>query len=95
MEINSFKMNTAIPIFQIYNGLNGTLCNTNITEPVLCINQLESLESESDLLKVEPDERYILPFWFFNYTDTSNDKLLFNTNSYRPFFSKLFLTVLS
>ncbi|XP_012350394.1 laccase ARB_05828 [Apis florea] len=71
----------------IYNGLNGTLCNTNITEPVLCINQLESLKSESDLLKVEPDERYILPFWFFNYTDTSNDKLLFNTSSYRPFFT--------
>ncbi|XP_006614218.1 laccase-5-like [Apis dorsata] len=71
----------------IYNGLNGTLCNTNITEPVLCINQLESLESENDLLKVEPDERHILPFWFFNYTDTSKDKLLFNSSSYLPFFN--------
>lgn len=81
-----------IPIFQIYNGLNGTLCNTNITGPVLCINQLESLESENDLLKVEPDERHILPFWFFNYTDTSKNRL-FNSSSYLPFFSKLFLTI--
>lgn len=70
----------------IYNGLNGTLCNTNITEPVLCINQLESLESENDLLKVEPDERHILPFWFFNYTDTSKNRL-FNSSSYLPFFN--------
>ncbi|XP_016918719.2 uncharacterized protein LOC108001912 [Apis cerana] len=69
-----------------YNGLNGTLCNTNITEPVLCVNQLESLENENDLLKVEPDERHILPFWFFNYTDTSENKL-FNSSSYLPFFS--------
>lgn len=81
-----------IPIFQTYNGLNGTLCNTNITEPVLCVNQLESLENENDLLKVEPDERHILPFWFFNYTDTSENKL-FNSSSYLSFFSKLFLTI--
>lgn len=69
-----------------YNGLDGTNCDTNNTSTVLCVNQLEGLRIDSDLLRVEPDQRHILPFWFFNYTAADGDKQLFTTNTYRTFF---------
>lgn len=71
--------------FQIYNSLDGTKCNTKDTTTALCVNQMESLEDESELLKVEPDERHILNFWFYNYTQYGNN-LLFKADTYRSFF---------
>ncbi|XP_076302099.1 uncharacterized protein LOC143220313 [Lasioglossum baleicum] len=68
----------------IYNGLDATKCDTNDTKTVVCANQVESLEPETDLLKVKPDSRHILPFWFFNYTQYG-DKLLFGTKKYPTF----------
>ncbi|OAD52062.1 Laccase-4, partial [Eufriesea mexicana] len=67
-----------------YNDLDATKCNTNDTETVVCSNQLESVNSEVEIMKVEPDARHILPFWFFNYTQYDN-KPLFGVDSYRTF----------
>ncbi|XP_017890302.1 laccase-like [Ceratina calcarata] len=70
-----------------YNDLNATLCDTNDTSTVVCSNQLEGLNlTHPDLLKVVPDERHILPFWFFNYTDYDGSKQLFATDTYGTFF---------
>ncbi|CAK9828077.1 Oxidoreductase OpS5 [Anthophora retusa] len=69
----------------IYNPLNATNCDTNNTTNSICVNQFEALSIDSDLLKVEPDERHILPFWFYNYTEYGN-RQLFRPNTYPPFF---------
>ncbi|CAL7947013.1 unnamed protein product [Xylocopa violacea] len=68
-----------------YNSLDGTKCDTNDTSTTICVNQVEGLEASDDLLKVEPDERYVLPFWFFNYTERG-DKELFRADTYETFF---------
>ncbi|XP_076755829.1 uncharacterized protein LOC143426333 [Xylocopa sonorina] len=70
----------------VYNDLNASKCDTDDTSKVVCVNQVEDLDPETDLLKVEPDSRHILPFWFFNYTASDGDKQLFSKNSYEPFF---------
>ena len=56
------------------------------------MNQLEAIDVDPDLLKVKPDERHILPFWFFNYTTYGNG-LLFGSNKYRPFLGRLLFFV--
>ncbi|XP_076232888.1 uncharacterized protein LOC143178243 isoform X2 [Calliopsis andreniformis] len=70
----------------VYNSLDASNCNTQPKGEALCVNQLESLEDENELLKVEPDERHILNFWFYNYT-LSNSRLLFKSETYPEFFS--------
>ncbi|XP_071856607.1 uncharacterized protein [Bombus fervidus] len=69
-----------------YNSLNGTECNTNNTQNAVCANQVEAFDTDPDLLKVEPDERYILPLWFFVYNQ-DGDKKLFRPNKYPRYFS--------
>ncbi|XP_043517240.1 oxidoreductase ptaE-like isoform X2 [Frieseomelitta varia] len=64
-----------------YNPLEST-CDENNTD--VCVNQLEGIDVDPDLLNVEPDERHILPFWFFNYT-RYDDKILFGSDTYRTF----------
>ena len=60
----------------------------------VCVNQLEGIDVDPDLLNVEPDERHILPFWFFNYTQYG-DRILFGSDTYRTFFGELlFLLVI-
>nr|XP_034182757.1 laccase-1-like [Osmia lignaria] len=75
-----------VPSGVVYNSLDGTKCNTKDTTTTLCVNQLESLEAESELLKVVPDERHVLNFWFFNYTQYGNN-MLFKADTYRTFFA--------
>ncbi|KAK9307808.1 hypothetical protein QLX08_002035 [Tetragonisca angustula] len=65
-----------------YNPLEST-CDANNMD--VCVNQLEGIDVDPDLLNVEPDERHILPFWFFNYTQYG-DRILFGSNTYRTFF---------
>ncbi|XP_043254604.1 laccase-3-like [Colletes gigas] len=70
----------------VYNPLDGTKCNSPDVSKAVCINQFESLDSEDDMLRVEPDERHILDFWFYNYTQYG-DRQLFSKNSYPGFFN--------
>ncbi|XP_031841015.1 uncharacterized protein LOC116430683 [Nomia melanderi] len=71
----------------VYNSLDASKCNTKDTKTVVCANQLESVkEVDPDLLKVVPDVRHVMNFWFFNYTQYGN-RLLFNSGpTYRAFF---------
>ncbi|CAD1479323.1 unnamed protein product, partial [Heterotrigona itama] len=66
-----------------YNPLESN-CDASNTD--VCVNQLEGIDVDPDLLNVEPDERHILPFWFFNYTEYGNGKLFGSTNKYPTFF---------
>ncbi|XP_050578730.1 uncharacterized protein LOC126916710 [Bombus affinis] len=70
----------------IYNPLSGQDCNTDNTENGICVNQLEAFETDDDLLKVDPDERHILPFFFYNYTQYG-DRTLFVADMYRTYFT--------
>ncbi|KOX80001.1 Laccase, partial [Melipona quadrifasciata] len=65
-----------------YNPLEST-CDANNAD--VCVNQLEGIDVDPELLKVKPDERHILPFWFFNYTQYG-DGILFGSDTYRTFF---------
>ncbi|KOC59409.1 Laccase-1 [Habropoda laboriosa] len=69
----------------VYNPLNSTNCNTNDTTTSVCVNQVQSVKRDTELLKVEPDERHVLPFWFYNYTQYG-DRTLFSANTYKTFF---------
>ena len=69
----------------VYNPLDGTKCNRKDNSTGVCVNQLESLDDDPEILVEEPVQRHVLDFWFFNYTEYGN-RLLFETNSYRNFF---------
>ncbi|XP_076674750.1 uncharacterized protein LOC143372467 isoform X2 [Andrena cerasifolii] len=69
----------------VYNPLDATKCNRNDNSTGVCVNQLESLDQDLEVLVEWPVERHVLDFWFFNYTEYGN-RLLFETNSYRSFF---------
>ncbi|XP_054006963.1 uncharacterized protein LOC128891497 [Hylaeus anthracinus] len=71
----------------MYNPLDGSNCGTRDTSNSVCVNQLESLEDESEILQYEPDEFYILDFWFYNYTDYGDRNLFQKKDSYPTYFS--------
>ncbi|XP_076161492.1 uncharacterized protein LOC143143742 [Ptiloglossa arizonensis] len=74
-----------VPQGIIYNPLEGTSCDTSDTKTSVCVNQLKSLEDESDILQINPDELHVLDFWFYNFTEFGNRKL-FRKNTYSEFF---------
>ena len=69
----------------IYNPLDATKCDRTASSNGVCVNQLESLDADQEILAYGPVERHVLDFWFFNYTEYGN-RLLFANNSYRNFF---------
>ncbi|XP_033341683.2 uncharacterized protein LOC117229350 [Megalopta genalis] len=70
-----------------YNGMNATKCNTNDTSSVVCVNQLESYEdAEPEIMEVEPTVRFVMPFYFYNYTQNDDKKLFGVDNKFPAFF---------
>lgn len=76
-----------MPVGVTYNGLDASKCDTNDTSSVVCVNQVESYEDvDPDLLKVEPDVRFVMPFYFYNYTQYNDEQLFTSDNKYPAYF---------
>lgn len=77
-----------MPVGVTYNGLDAKKCDTTDTSSVVCVNQLESyVDVDQDIMKVEPDVRFVMPFYFYNYTEYNDEQLFTSDNKYPEYFS--------